>query len=144
MKFCIAGRCDGASSTSTASSGIADASACNKYSTAIGSPATGAGGKTRPAGIGRLVSPSRSISRVSAGFIVAMMLVPNGVTAAAVGSSVIWKIAVAPSKIAPVFTFHVEGHAAIFDMKGKHRRADHDHEIMRAKRVRELAGGSMQ
>jgi hypothetical protein len=30
---------------------------------------------------------------------VAMMLAPDGVTAAAVGSSVIWKIVVAPSKI---------------------------------------------
>ena len=35
----------------------------------------------------------------SAGFIVATMLVPRGVTAAAVGSSVIWNSVVAPSKI---------------------------------------------
>ena len=59
----------------------------------------GAGGKLRPAGIARLVSGSSSSSIVSAGFMVAMMLVPTGVTAAAVGSSVIWKIVVAPSKI---------------------------------------------
>ena len=59
----------------------------------------GAAGKARPAGIARLVSGSSSSSIVSAGFIVATMLLPDGVTAAAVGSSVIWKILVAPSKI---------------------------------------------
>ena len=53
----------------------------------------------RPAGIARVVSGNSSSSIESAGFIVAMMLVPEGVTAAAVGSSVIWKIVVAPSKI---------------------------------------------
>ena len=74
-------------------------SACSRYSTGIGSAACGAGGKMRPAGIARLVSGSNSSSIVSAGFMVAMMLVPTGVTAAAVGSSVIWKIVVAPSKI---------------------------------------------
>ena len=83
MNFCIAGRCDGASSTSTASSGIAAESVCSRYSTGIGSPACGAGGNTRPVGIARLVSGSSSSSIVSAGFMVAMMLVPNGVTAAA-------------------------------------------------------------
>ena len=53
----------------------------------------------RPFGAARLVSGSASSSIVSAGFMVAMMLVPCGVTAAAVGSSVIWKSVVAPSKI---------------------------------------------
>ena len=60
----------------------------------------GAGGSARPAGIARLVSGSSSSSIASAGFMVATMLVPDGVTAAAAGSSVIWKIVVAPSKIA--------------------------------------------
>src|SRR6266436_4151696 len=99
MKFCIAGRCDGASSTSAASSGMASESVCNRKSTGIGSAARSVADNARPAGIARLVSGSRSISIVSAGFIVAMMLAPCGVTAAAVGSSVIWKMLVAPSKI---------------------------------------------
>ena len=64
------------------------------------SAADGAGGSTRPAGTARLDFGSRSSSIESAGFMVAMMLAPDGVTAAASGSSVIWKIAVAPSKIA--------------------------------------------
>jgi len=42
----------------------------------------------------------RALLALYAGFIVATMLVPDGVTAAASGSSVIWKIVVAPSKIA--------------------------------------------
>jgi hypothetical protein len=53
----------------------------------------------RPVGIVRLVSGSKSTSLASAGFMVAMMLAPSGDTAAAVGSSVIWKMVVAPSKI---------------------------------------------
>jgi hypothetical protein len=65
----------------------------------IGSTARGAGGKTRPAGVARFASGSKSSSIASAGFMVAMMLVPDGVTAAASGSSVTWKIVVAPSKI---------------------------------------------
>src|SRR6266436_10305471 len=99
MNFCIAGRCDGASSTSTSCGPMTAESECNKNSTGIGSAAAGAGGNVRLAGIARLVSGSRSSSIVSAGFMVAMMLVPDGVTAAAVGSSVIWKMVVAPSKI---------------------------------------------
>ena len=59
----------------------------------------GAGGSVRPVGAVRFVCGRRSSSMASAGFMVAMILVPRGVTAAAVGSSVIWKIAVAPSKI---------------------------------------------
>ena len=89
MKFCIAGRCDGASSTSTASAGIAAERVCSRNSTGIGSAASGAGGKIRPLGIARLVSGRSSSSMVSAGVMVAMMLVPTGVTVAAVGSSVI-------------------------------------------------------
>jgi len=53
----------------------------------------------RNRGIARFVSGSKSSSIARAGFMVAMMLVPDGETAAAVGSSVIWKIVVAPSKI---------------------------------------------
>src|SRR5450755_3804228 len=41
MNFCIAGRCDGASSTSTALSGMAAESVCSRYSTGSGSPAAG-------------------------------------------------------------------------------------------------------
>ena len=99
MNFCIAGRCDGASSTSAALSGIAVESACSRNSTGTGSAARGAGGRLRPGGIARLVSGNSSSSIVSAGFMVAMMLVPRGETAAAVGSSMNWKIVVAPSKI---------------------------------------------
>ena len=99
MNFCIAGRCEGTSSTSAASAGIAVASECNRNSTGSGSAAAGAGGNVRPAGAVRFVSGSISSSIESAGFIVAMMLEPAGVTAAASGSSVIWKIALDPSKI---------------------------------------------
>ena len=74
-------------------------SASSRNSVGIGSAAVGAGSSVRPAGITRLVSGNSSSSIASAGFIVATMLVPDGVTAAAVGSSVIWKIVVAPSKI---------------------------------------------
>ena len=94
----------------------------------------GAGGSVRPAGVARFVSGSISSSMESAGFMVAMMLVPTGVTAAAVGSSVIWNIVVAPSKI--------DGMA--FDMEGEHRRADHDHEVVIAQRLRELPGRGVQ
>ena len=134
MNFCIAGRCDGASSTSTASSGMADESACSRYSTGIGSPAFGGGGNTRPAGIARLVSGSSSSSIASAGFMVATMLVPNGVTAAASESSVIWKIVVRA----------VEDRGMAFDVEGEHRRADHDHQIVVAQRIRQLPRRGMQ
>src|SRR5579859_6956255 len=30
------------------------------------------------------------------------------------------------------------------DMEGEHRRADHDHEVIRAQRIRKLAGRSVQ
>ena len=95
----ISGRCDGASSTSAVSSGISVESVCIRKSTGIGSAAFGAGGNVRPLKTSRLVSGNSADSMVRAGFMVAMMLVPDGVTAAAVGSSVIWKIGVAPSKI---------------------------------------------
>ena len=52
---------------------------------------------------------------------VAMMLVPDGVTAAAVGSSVIWKIVGRA----------VEDRGMALDMEGEDRRADHDDEIVR-------------
>ncbi len=78
---------------------MAAKSECSRYSARIGSDAAGAGGSVRPVGVVRLVSGSISSSIASAGFMVAMMLVPDGVAAAAVGSSVIWKIVVAPSKI---------------------------------------------
>ena len=84
----------------------------------------------RPAGAARLLSGNAASSADSAGFMVAMMLVPTGVTAAALASSVIWKIVVAPSKI--------DGMA--FDMEGEDGRADHDDEIVVAQRIRELSG----
>ena len=99
MNFCIAGRCEGISSTSDAPSGIACDSECSRNSTGSGSPACGAGGSVRPFGAARC-SPAGARAADSAGFIVAMMLVPTGVTAAASGSSVIWKIVAPPSKIA--------------------------------------------
>ncbi len=53
----------------------------------------------RALGSGRFVCGNKSSNIVSAGFMVAMILAPTGVAAAAVGSSVIWKIVVEPSKI---------------------------------------------
>ena len=50
----------------------------------------GAAGKLRRAGIARFVSGSSSSNMESAGFMVAMMLVPDGGTAAESASSVIW------------------------------------------------------
>ena len=83
MNFCIAGRCDGASSTSAASAGIADDSVCsrifdrNRIGRAVGAPAA-----LRPFGAARVVSGSSSSSIDSAGLMVAMMLVPTGETEA--------------------------------------------------------------
>jgi hypothetical protein len=78
---------------------MAEESACSAYSAEIGSVARGAGGRVRPLGTARLVSPSISSSIESALLMPAMMLVPTGVIDAASPSSVIWNRLVAPSKI---------------------------------------------
>ena len=82
----------------------------------------------------RVVSAVISISAASAGFMVAMMLVPAGVTAAASGSSVIWNSV----------RRAVEDRGVAFDVKGEHRRADHDDEVVAAQRFRELTGRGVQ
>ena len=67
MNFCIAGRCDGASSTSAASAGIAAESVCSRKSTGIGSAAIGAGGKTRRAGIALARPDTRTVCLIGDG-----------------------------------------------------------------------------
>ena len=99
MNFCIAGRCDGTSSTSTAS--WASRGAARAAGIRPGSdrrPMAPAAACGRPARRAWFRAAFRAAS-ISAGFMVATMLVPTGVTAAAVGSSVIWNSVVAPSKI---------------------------------------------
>ena len=88
----------------------------------------------RPFGIARLVSAVSSISAASAGFMVAMMLVPAGVTAAR------FRIVGDLEKLRRA----VENRGMAFDMKGKYGGADHDDEVMSAQRLRELAGRSVQ
>ena len=126
MNFCIAGRCEGASSTSAALAGMASDSECSRNSTGSGSAADGAGGSVRPAGIARFDSGSRSSSIESAGFMVATMLAPDGVTAAA--SGIVGDLEDRGGA--------VEDRGMALDMEGEHRRADHHHQIMVAQRIR--------
>jgi len=103
-------------------------SVCNTNSAAIGSPARGAGGMARPAGIARLVSGSISISIASAGLMLAMMLVPAGVTAAEIG--IVGDLEDRGRAI--------EDRRTALDVKGEHRRTDHDDKVMGAQGVRHM------
>ena len=87
----------------------------------------------RPAGIARLVSGNSSSSIASAGFMVAMMLVPRA--------------SPRPHRIVGDLEDRgraVEDRGVALDVEGEDRRADHDHEVMIAQRVRKLRRRGMQ
>ena len=134
MNFCIAGRCEGTSSTSAASAGIAADSECSRNSTGSGSAAVGAGGKVRPAGAVRACLRQHLQQHRQRGL-------HRRDDAGAGGRH--------RRRIGIVGDLENRGRAVedrgmAFDMEGEHRRADHDDEVVAAQRIGKLARRGVQ